>query len=76
MIFVPLFSLLPTVIAANVVLGPVGWAIGNWISSIVNTGLTSSISWLFSALFRLLLSPLVITGTTPYDKCNRYAVDC
>ncbi|MDA9460434.1 PTS system, trehalose-specific IIB component [Enterococcus mundtii 3F] len=62
MIFVPLFSLLPTVIAANVVLGPVGWAIGNWISSIVNTGLTSSISWLFSALFGFLYAPLVITG--------------
>ncbi|MBE6172856.1 MAG: PTS beta-glucoside transporter subunit EIIBCA, partial [Enterococcus faecium] len=52
----------PTVIAANVVLGPVGWAIGNWISSIVNTGLTSSISWLFSALFGFLYAPLVITG--------------
>ncbi|MDR4196888.1 PTS beta-glucoside transporter subunit EIIBCA, partial [Bacillus cereus] len=49
MIFVPLFSLLPTVLAAHVILGPVGWTIGSWISNIVNTGLTSSISWLFSA---------------------------
>ena len=62
MIFVPLFSLLPTVLAAHVILGPVGWSIGSWISNIVNTGLTSSISWLFSAVFGFLYAPLVITG--------------
>ena len=62
MIFVPLFSLLPTVLSAHVILGPVGWTIGSWISNIVNTGLTSSISWLFSAVFGFLYAPLVITG--------------
>ncbi|EMF0052706.1 PTS system trehalose-specific EIIBC component [Enterococcus hirae] len=62
MIFVPLFSLLPTVLVAHVILGPVGWTIGSWISNIVNTGLTSSISWLFSAVFGFLYAPLVITG--------------
>lgn len=62
MIFVPLFSLLPTVLAAHVILGPVGWTIGSWISNIVNTGLTSSISWLFSTVFGFLYAPLVITG--------------
>ncbi|MGX7174197.1 PTS system trehalose-specific EIIBC component [Enterococcus ratti] len=62
MIFVPLFSLLPTVLAAHVILGPIGWTIGSWISNIVNTGLTSSISWLFSAVFGFLYAPLVITG--------------
>lgn len=62
MIFVPLFSLLPTVLAAHVILGPVGWTIGSWISNIVNMGLTSSISWLFSAVFGFLYAPLVITG--------------
>lgn len=62
MIFVPLFSLLPTVLAAHIILGPVGWTIGSWISNIVNTGLTSSISWLFSAVFGFLYAPLVITG--------------
>lgn len=62
MIFVPLFSLLPTVLAAHVILGPVGWTIGSWISNIVNTGLTSSISWLFSAVFGFLYASLVITG--------------
>lgn len=62
MIFVPLFSLVPTIIAAHVVLGPIGWTIGSWISGIVNAGLTSSISWLFSAVFGFLYAPLVITG--------------
>lgn len=62
MIFVPLFSLVPTVLAAHVILGPIGWTIGSWISNIVNTGLTSSISWLFSAVFGFLYAPLVITG--------------
>ncbi|EPI13877.1 PTS system trehalose-specific IIBC component [Enterococcus faecium SD2A-2] len=62
MIFVPLFSLLPTVLAAHVILGPIGWTVGSWISTIVNTGLTSSISWLFSAVFGFLYAPLVITG--------------
>ena len=62
MIFVPLFSLIPTVLAAHVILGPIGWTIGSWISNVVNTGLTSSISWLFSAVFGFLYAPLVITG--------------
>lgn len=62
MIFVPLFSLVPTVLAAHVILGPIGWTIGSWISTIVNAGLTSSISWLFSAVFGFLYAPLVITG--------------
>ncbi|WP_430616678.1 PTS system, trehalose-specific IIBC component [Enterococcus sp. DIV0176] len=62
MIFVPLFSLVPTVLAAHVILGPIGWTIGSWISTVVNAGLTSSISWLFSAVFGFLYAPLVITG--------------
>ncbi|MGM0123068.1 PTS system, trehalose-specific IIBC component [Enterococcus sp. AZ194] len=62
MIFVPLFSLVPTILAAHVILGPIGWTIGNWISTIVNAGLTSSVNWLFSAVFGFLYAPLVITG--------------
>ncbi|MGX7132168.1 PTS system trehalose-specific EIIBC component [Enterococcus songbeiensis] len=62
MIFVPLFALLPTILAAHVVLGPFGWWLGSGISFVVNTGLTSSVSWLFSALFGFLYAPLVITG--------------
>src|SRR5699024_1148631 len=31
MIFVPFFSLLPTIIAAHTILGPIGWKIGSGI---------------------------------------------
>ncbi|MGC6769291.1 PTS system trehalose-specific EIIBC component [Enterococcus sp. LJL51] len=62
MIFVPFFALLPTIFAAHVILGPIGWTIGNFISNIVNTGLTSALNWLFGAVFGFLYAPLVITG--------------
>lgn len=62
MIFVPLFALLPTILVAHAVLGPVGWWLGDLISKVVNAGLTSSFSWLFSFVFGMLYSPLVITG--------------
>ncbi|MDR0887061.1 MAG: PTS system trehalose-specific EIIBC component [Clostridiales Family XIII bacterium] len=62
MIFVPFLSLVPTIIAAHVILGPLGWKIGTGISFVVNTGLTSSFNWLFGALFGALYAPLVITG--------------
>ncbi|MDR1606605.1 MAG: PTS system trehalose-specific EIIBC component [Streptococcaceae bacterium] len=62
MIFVPLFALLPTIIAAHAMIGPIGWKIGQGISFIVNTGLTSSFSWLFGGIFGILYAPLVITG--------------
>lgn len=62
MIFVPLFSLLPTIIAAHVILGPIGWKVGEGISHVVNAGLTSSVNWLFGAIFGAVYAPLVITG--------------
>lgn len=62
MIFVPFLSLLPAVILAHTVLGPLGWKLGNAISNVVFAGLTGSFSWLFGILFGALYSPLVITG--------------
>jgi PTS system trehalose-specific IIC component len=62
MIFVPLFALIPTVIIAHTILGPIGWQIGVWISDVVMAGLTSNFNWLFGAIFGALYSPLVITG--------------
>lgn len=62
MIFVPFFSLVPTILAAHIILGPVGWKIGNMVSLVVNAGLTSSLNWLFGAVFGFLYAPLVITG--------------
>ena len=62
MIFVPFLALLPTVVLAHTVLGPIGWIIGQWISDVVLAGLTGTFSWLFGAIFGSLYAPLVITG--------------
>lgn len=62
MIIVPFFSLVPAVIIAHTVVGPVGWVIGEWISQVVWAGLTSPFKWLFAGVFGLLYAPLVITG--------------
>nr|WP_231710848.1 PTS system trehalose-specific EIIBC component [Gracilibacillus suaedae] len=62
MIFVPFFALIPAVLVAHVVLGPIGWEIGSWISNIVYNGLTSAFGWLFAAVFGFAYAPLVITG--------------
>ncbi|UFT99620.1 PTS system trehalose-specific EIIBC component [Radiobacillus kanasensis] len=62
MIFVPFFALIPAVLIAHVVLGPIGWTIGTWISDVVYSGLTSAFGWLFAAIFGFAYAPLVITG--------------
>ncbi|MDD7796019.1 PTS system trehalose-specific EIIBC component [Clostridium sp. 'White wine YQ'] len=62
MIVVPFFALVPTVLIAHTILGPIGWKIGSAISFVVYTGLTSSLKWLFAALFGFAYAPLVITG--------------
>lgn len=62
MIFVPFLSLIPALILANTVLGPVGWTIGKGISAVVLAGLTGPVKWLFGAIFGALYAPLVITG--------------
>lgn len=62
MIIVPFFALLPSVLIAHVVLGPIGWVIGDWVSTIVYGGLTSAFGWLFATVFGFLYAPLVITG--------------
>lgn len=62
MITVPFFSLLLAVILAHTVLGPIGWIVGDWISSIVWAGLNSSVKWLFAGVFGFVYAPLVITG--------------
>lgn len=62
MIFVPLLSLLPAVILAHTILGPIGWKIGTAISNGVYRGLTSKLNWLFGAVFGFFYAPLVITG--------------
>ena len=62
MILVPFLALVPTVLIAHTVLGPIGWKIGAAISSVVYASLTSSVKWLFAAVFGFTYAPLVITG--------------
>ncbi|SDY29845.1 PTS system, trehalose-specific IIC component [Evansella caseinilytica] len=62
MIVVPFLALVPAVLIAHVILGPIGWSIGSVISDIVYSGLTSSVGWLFAAIFGFAYAPLVITG--------------
>lgn len=62
MIVVPFCSLVPAVLIAHTVVGPIGWVIGDYISKFVYSGLTSSVGVLFAALFGFIYAPLVITG--------------
>lgn len=62
MIVVPFFALIPTVLIAHTVLGPIGWSIGSGISNVVYSSLTSAFGWLFAAIFGFAYAPLVITG--------------
>ena len=62
MIVVPFLALIPTVLLAHTVLGPLGWKMGSMISSVVYAGLTSTFGWLFAAIFGFSYAPLVITG--------------
>ena len=62
MIFVPFLSLIPVLILAHTVLGPIGWTIGQALSTVVLAGLTGPVKWLFGAVFGALYAPFVITG--------------
>lgn len=62
MIVVPFFALIPTVLIAHTILGPIGWTIGSAISKVVYASLTSAFGWLFAAIFGFAYAPLVITG--------------
>lgn len=62
MIVVPFCSLVPAVIIAHTVVGPIGWAIGNAIADAVWAGLTSNFRWLFAAAFGVFYAPVVMTG--------------
>ena len=62
MIVVPFFSLVPTVLLAHTVLGPIGWTIGDFISTVVQAGFESSFGWLFAGVYGFAYPILVITG--------------
>ena len=62
MIVVPFFSLVLAVMAAHFVLGPIGWVIGDAISTVVYAGITGPLKIVFAAIFGCFYAPLVITG--------------
>lgn len=62
MIIVPFLSLVPTVLLAHTVLGPIGWKIGDVIATVVQTGFNSSFGWLFAGVYGFAYPILVITG--------------
>ncbi len=62
MIVVPFCSLVLAVIAAHVVIGPIGWKIGSAISAVVYAGITGPLKVVFGAIFGFVYAPLVITG--------------
>ena len=62
MIVVPFCSLVPAVFIAHMVVGPIGWTIGNAIGDVVYAGLTSNFKFIFAGIFGLLYAPVVMTG--------------
>lgn len=62
MIVVPFCSLVPAVVIAHTLVGPIGWRIGDALANVVYNGLFSSFGWLFAGVFGLLYAPLVMTG--------------
>ena len=62
MIVVPLLALIPAVIITHWVLGPIGWWIGSGLASVIQTGFTSTVNWLFAAVFGFLYAPVAVRG--------------
>lgn len=62
MIVVPFCSLVPAVIIAHTVVGPIGWKIGDAIANVVYNGLMSPFGVVFAGAFGLLYAPIVMTG--------------
>lgn len=62
MIIVPFFSLIPTVLLAHTVLGPIGWKIGDVIATVVQFGFNSPLGWLVAGIYGFAYPILVITG--------------
>ena len=62
MIIVPFFSLIPAVLLAHTVLGPIGWKIGDVIATVVQFGFNSPFGWLVAGIYGFAYPILVITG--------------
>ncbi|WP_072575617.1 PTS system trehalose-specific EIIBC component [Suttonella ornithocola] len=62
MIVVPFFSLIPAVLIAHTIVGPIGWTIGDAIAKGVYNGLLSPYGVLFAGVFGFFYAPVVMTG--------------
>ncbi|MDO4909716.1 MAG: PTS system trehalose-specific EIIBC component [Corynebacterium sp.] len=62
MIVVPLCALLPAVIIAHTIVGPIGWTIGNALGHFVYSALFSPFKLVFALFFGIFYAPLVMTG--------------
>ena len=71
-IVIPFLALIPTVLISNVVLGPIGWEIGTFISDVIYNGLTSKFGFIFAAYFWFLICSIGYNRIASYDKCNRF----
>ena len=70
MIVVPFCSLVPAVIIAHTVVGPIGWTIGNAIADVVYGGLMSSFGWLFAGCSDCSMRRLLLTGLHHMTNCH------
>lgn len=62
MILVPFFSLVPTVLLAHTILGPIGWKIGEAVCNAIVAGFNSPFNWLFGWIYGSFYPLLVVTG--------------
>ena len=76
MIIVPFFSLVPTVLLAHTVLGPIGWKIGDVVATVVQAGFNSQFGWLFAGVYGFAYPILVITGLHHTLSTNRFTTYC
>ena len=72
MIVVPFCSLVPAVIIAHTVVGPIGWKIGDALANVVYNGLFSSFGWLFAGRIRPSVCAAGYDGPSSYDERHRF----
>ena len=61
-IVVPLFSLIPAFFITHMFLGPLGYIIGDYLSTLIWHCLTFRLNWLIAGAFGFIYALLVITG--------------
>ncbi|MDG6895288.1 PTS trehalose transporter subunit IIBC [Volucribacter amazonae] len=62
MIVVPVASLIPAILIAQAIAGPVGLAVGNWLADIILAGFASDYKILVAGIFGFVFVPVQLTG--------------